>query len=57
MVKRIAAIVFIFACMAVAWAILGSTVFYRRYSSPSELRGRVASTWGTPQEQVPRTAT
>jgi hypothetical protein len=57
MVKCIAAIVFIFACTAVAWAILGSTVFYRTYSSESELKGRVASTWGTAQEQAPPTAT
>ncbi|HUJ32890.1 MAG TPA: inner membrane CreD family protein [Candidatus Acidoferrum sp.] len=57
MFKRLAAIVFIFVCTAVAWAILGSTIFYRTYSSDSELRGRVASTWGAPQEQAPPTAT
>jgi inner membrane protein involved in colicin E2 resistance len=57
MVKRIAAILFIFLCTTIAWAILGSTIFYRTYSSNSELRGRVASTWGTPQEQSPPTAT
>lgn len=57
MVKRIAAILFIFLCSTVAWAILGSTILYRTYSSNSELRGRVASTWGTPQEQSPPTAT
>ncbi len=27
--KRIAAIVFIFCSTAIAWAILGSTIFYR----------------------------
>jgi len=57
MFKRIAAILFIFVCTTVAWAILGSTIFYRTYSSNSELRGRVASTWGTPQEQSPPRAT
>jgi len=56
MVKRIVAIGVIFLCTAVAWAILGSTVFYRTYSSDSDLRGRVASTWGAPQEQSPPTA-
>jgi inner membrane protein involved in colicin E2 resistance len=55
--KRIAAIGFIFVCTAIAWAILASTIFYRTYSSDSHLRGRVASSWGTPQEQAPPTAT
>ena len=56
MVKRIAAIGFIFFCTTVAWAILGSTIFYRTYSSDSQLRARVASSWGAPQEQSPPTA-
>jgi inner membrane protein involved in colicin E2 resistance len=55
-VKRIAAILFIFVCTTIAWAILGSTIFYRTYSSTSELRGRVSSNWGSPQEQTPPTA-
>lgn len=54
--KRIAAIVFIFFCTAVAWAILGSTIVYRTYQSDSSLRGRVVSIWGAPQEQSPPTA-
>ena len=54
--KRIAAIAFIFICTAVAWAILAGTIFYRTYSSDSELRSKVASSWGTPQEQTPPTA-
>jgi Inner membrane protein CreD len=54
--KRIAAIVFIFFSTAIAWAILGSTIFYRTYESSSALGGRVASTWGTPHEQRPPTA-
>ncbi|HXW55314.1 MAG TPA: inner membrane CreD family protein [Candidatus Cybelea sp.] len=57
MLKRIAAIVLIFACTAAAWVILASTVFYRTYSSQSQLKGRIASTWGTAQEQLPPTAT
>jgi inner membrane protein involved in colicin E2 resistance len=57
MVKRIVAIGFIVVCTSIAWAILGSTIFYRTYSSDSqELRTRVASSWGTPQEQTPPTA-
>ena len=56
MIKRIAAIVFIFLCTAVAWAILGTTIFQRTYSSDSSSEGRVASTWGAPQNQLPPTA-
>ena len=55
MFKRIAAIAFIFGCTAVAWAILGSTIFYRTYNAESGLSGRVASTWGAPQAQAPPT--
>jgi hypothetical protein len=51
MFKRLAAIVFIFACTSVAWAILGSTLFYRTYALDDQLKGRVASNWGTAQEQ------
>jgi hypothetical protein len=57
MVRHIIAIVFIFIATTVAWAILGSTLLYRTYQSDSELRGRVQSTWGSPQEQLPPTAT
>jgi inner membrane protein involved in colicin E2 resistance len=53
MIKRIAAIVFIFLCTAVAWAILGTTIFQRTYSSDSSSEVRVASTWGAPQNQLP----
>jgi len=56
MFKRIAAIGFIFVCTAIAWAILGSTIFYRTYSSDSQLKGRVASSWGSPQDQAAPTA-
>ncbi len=53
MFKRIAATTAIFVCTAVAWAILGSTIFYRTYNAESGLSGRVASTWGAPQAQGP----
>src|SRR5260370_11235165 len=53
MIKRIAAIIAIFVCTAVAWAILGSTIFYRTYSAESGLSGRVASPWGATQGQAP----
>src|SRR5579862_8690352 len=56
MFKRLAAIVFIFACTSVAWAILGSTLFYRTYALDDQLKGRVASNWGTAQEQGPPVA-
>ena len=51
--KRLAAIIAIFFCTCVAWAILGSTIFARTYSFTDDLKGRVASTWGTRQEQKP----
>src|SRR2546428_155805 len=53
MFKRVAAIIAIFIGTAVAWAILGSTIFYRTYDAESGLSGRVASTWGAPQAQAP----
>ncbi len=56
MVKRIAALMFIFVCTTAAWMVLGATIFARTESSDSRLKGRVASTWGSPQEQAPPTA-
>jgi inner membrane protein involved in colicin E2 resistance len=53
MIKRIAAIVFIFLCTALAWAVLGTTIFQRTYDSGTQSDGRVASTWGAPQNQLP----
>jgi inner membrane protein involved in colicin E2 resistance len=52
MVKRIAAIIFIFCCSSVAWAILGATVFSRTYSSDTRLKDQVSSSWGTSQDQT-----
>ncbi len=56
MIKRIAAITFIFVCTTIAWAILGSTIFSRTYDREGRLENSVASTWGTPQEQRPPAA-
>jgi inner membrane protein involved in colicin E2 resistance len=53
MTKRIIAIVFIFICTSVAWAILGGTIFSRTYDSGALSSHRVASTWGTQQNQAP----
>ncbi len=57
MTKRIAGILFIFFCTAVAWGILGATILARTYDTDSRLRGRVASSWGAPHEQRPPAAT
>lgn len=56
MTKKIIAIVFIFICTSVAWAILGATIFSRTYDSGAASSNRVASTWGAPQNQGPPTA-
>src|SRR5215217_2974863 len=53
MTKRIIAITFIFICTSIAWAILGGTIFSRTYDSGSVSSDRVASTWGTSQNQGP----
>lgn len=56
MTKRIIAIVFIFVCTSVAWAILGATLFARTYDSGSISTNQVESLWGTAQNQLPPTA-
>jgi inner membrane protein involved in colicin E2 resistance len=56
MVKRIAAIVFIFIATSVAWMILGGTIMARTEGLGPNLRNRVSSTWGTPQAQLPPNA-
>jgi inner membrane protein involved in colicin E2 resistance len=53
MTKRIIAIVFIFVCASIAWAILGGTIFSRTYDSGVSSSSSVASTWGTEQNQSP----
>ncbi|MGA2377221.1 MAG: inner membrane CreD family protein, partial [Candidatus Sulfotelmatobacter sp.] len=57
MLRQILALAFIFVCTSIAWVILGATIFNRTYGSHEQLQGRVASTWGTAQEQSPPTAT
>jgi len=56
MIKRIAAITFIFFCATIGWAILGATIFQRTYDSDSASETKVASTWGAPQNQLPPSA-
>lgn len=56
MLRHIAALIFIFVCTTIAWVILGSTLVDRSNNFDDRLKGRVASTWGSEQEQVPPTA-
>jgi len=51
MVKRIGALVGIFICASVAWMVLGTTIFVRTNDLGPELNSKVASSWGSPQEQ------
>ncbi|MGA7695008.1 MAG: inner membrane CreD family protein [Candidatus Sulfotelmatobacter sp.] len=57
MLRQILALAFIFVCTSIAWVILGTTISSRTYGSNEQLQGRVASTWGTAQQQSPPTAT
>ena len=58
MIKRIGALVFIYVCTSIAWLILGTTIVSRSYSPlTNELKSRVASNWGTAEEQAPPKAT
>jgi inner membrane protein involved in colicin E2 resistance len=54
--KRILAITVIFIFAAIAWGILGATIFERTYGLDDSLRSRVSSTWGTEQVQLPPNA-
>src|SRR2546423_13359120 len=51
MVKRLAAISFIFICTTVAWMILGTTIYTRTSNSGRALRDRVQSIWGAAHGQ------
>jgi inner membrane protein involved in colicin E2 resistance len=57
LLRQILALAFIFVCTSIAWVILGTTISSRTYGSNEQLQGRVASTWGTAQQQSPPTAT
>ncbi|HEX8984919.1 MAG TPA: inner membrane CreD family protein [Bryobacteraceae bacterium] len=56
MFKRLAAIGFIYICTAVAWCILGTTIFARTYNAGPGLRQKVSSAWGNPHMQLAPTA-
>jgi inner membrane protein involved in colicin E2 resistance len=51
MLKRIAAIVFIFVCTAVAWMVLGTSVGVRSRMQDEKLKRVVGQIWGAPQRQ------
>jgi len=54
MAKRLAALIFIFACTTVAWMVLGTTIMARTYDVRSgDLLSRVETNWGTSQTQFP----
>jgi Inner membrane protein CreD len=52
MLVRMAAIVFIFLCIAAAWAVLGNTVTTRTATQDESLKSAVGQLWGTPQRQL-----
>jgi inner membrane protein involved in colicin E2 resistance len=52
----IKALVFIFICTTLAWAVLGATIFKRTYLNDSGLKDRVVSIWGAPHAQKPPSA-
>jgi len=56
MTRRILALILIFFCTSIAWLILGATIFSRTDDVDKRLQEQVASTWGSPQEQTPPTA-
>jgi hypothetical protein len=56
LLRQVAALIFIFVCTSIAWMILGATVIDRAHHSDDQLKGHVASTWGTPHEQAPPSA-
>lgn len=57
MTIRIVATIFIFLCSAIAWVILGGTIFVRTNRASSALNGHVQSIWGAAQVQSPPRAT
>jgi hypothetical protein len=51
MIKKLAAIFFIYICIVVAWFILGSTILYRTNTQDYKIKGSVGKLWGTLQVQ------
>ncbi len=51
MIKGMAAIVFIYLCIAAAWIILGTTVAERTNTQDERLKSAVGQLWGTTQRQ------
>ena len=52
MIKRLAAIAFIFASCSAAWMVLGGTVVHRTETSEATAQGDLGDLWGGPQVQV-----
>lgn len=52
MIKRIVAVVFVFACTSVAWLILGGTLKVRTDTQDNTLQRAVGQLWGKPQVQA-----
>jgi Inner membrane protein CreD len=52
MLARMAAIVFIFLCIAAAWATLGNTVMTRTATQDENLKTAVGELWGKQQRQL-----
>jgi hypothetical protein len=55
--RNLLAIIAIFLCTALAWAVLGTSIGARTQEAGEGLGPRVASTWGAPQQQTPPSAT
>ena len=52
MLARMASIVFIFLCIAAAWATLGNTVMTRTAPQDENLKTAVGELWGKQQRQL-----
>ena len=52
MLARMAAIIFIFLCIAGAWGVLGGTVMHRTSTQDDSLKAAVGQLWGTQQRQL-----
>jgi inner membrane protein involved in colicin E2 resistance len=51
MIKKLAAIIFIYICTVIAWSILGSTILSRTHRQDYKLKDAVGQLWGTVQMQ------